>query len=119
MHTRTYSELFLCPIHVPRMFDMHLLRALPASLRSSYLPLSLSVLSCCLAINLANEKTPGKRDKFSDLVTKRRQKKNNTKKIQIALNVKSIWMPKTFHPPLSHSTLPSAALSHTVSVASL
>lgn len=83
------------------------------------LPLFLSVLSCCLAINLANEKTPGKRDKFSDLVTKRRQKKNNTKKIQIALNVKSIWMPKTFHPPLSHSTLPSAALSHTVSVASL
>lgn len=40
-HTRTCSALFLCPIHVPRMFDMHLLRAWPASLHSSCRPLFL------------------------------------------------------------------------------
>lgn len=41
LHTRTCSALFLCPIHVPRMYDMHLLRAWPASLHSSCRPLFL------------------------------------------------------------------------------
>lgn len=125
-HTRTCSALFLCPIHVPRMFDMHLLRAWPASLHSScrplFLPPPLSLplfLGCPAAWQLIWQmrKLP---ENATSLPTQRRsavkKKKKNTKKKQIAVNVQSIWMPKTLTPSPLHAPAHSRCCSQLHSI---